>query len=97
VAAFSLYLTMLDYVDPKEAADYTRWPVLVGRPRLFPPMLTGDIDRRANIRAGDFFSDASDGIRCSATIWVKARDNLDEWIDRASERIIGAVDARGNT
>ena len=34
---------------------------------------------------------------CSATIWVKARDNLDEWIDRASERIIVAVDALGNT
>ena len=35
--------------------------------------------------------------RCSATIRVNARDNLDEWIDRASERIIVAVDAAGNT
>jgi hypothetical protein len=34
---------------------------------------------------------------CSATIWVNARDNLDEWIDRASERIFVAVDGLGNT
>ncbi|MBP2296891.1 HsdM family class I SAM-dependent methyltransferase [Azospirillum rugosum] len=78
VAAFSLYLTMLDYVDPKEAADYTRWPVLVGRPRLFPPMLKGDSDRKANIRAGDFFSDASEGIRCDVVVgnppWVQLKN-----------------------
>lgn len=78
VAAFSLYLTMLDYVDPKEAADYTRWPVLVGRPRLFPPMLKGDIDREANIRTGDFFSDISAGIRCDIVVgnppWVQLRN-----------------------
>ncbi|MER8885346.1 N-6 DNA methylase [Mesorhizobium sp. M0816] len=78
VAAFSLYLTMLDYVDPNEAADYTRWPVLVGRPRLFPPMLKGDADRGANIRAGDFFSDVSDGIRCDIVVgnppWVQLKN-----------------------
>lgn len=78
VAAFSLYLTMLDYVDPKEAADYTRWPVLVGRPRLFPPMLKGDTNRRANIRAGDFFSEVSYGMRCDIVIgnppWVQLKN-----------------------
>jgi len=78
VAAFSLYLTMLDYVDPEEAADYTRWPVLVGRPRLFPPMLKGGIDRRANIRAGDFFSNVSDGICCDIVVgnppWVQLKN-----------------------
>jgi|GEM_PF-2217306 len=78
VAAFSLYLTMLDYVDPKEAADYTRWPVLVGRPRLFPPMLTGDTERGANIRAGDFFSDSSNGIICDIVVgnppWVQLKN-----------------------
>lgn len=78
VAAFSLYLTMLDYVDPKEAADYTRWPVLADRPRLFPPMLKGDTNRPANIRAGDFFSDTPDGIRCDIVVgnppWVQLRN-----------------------
>lgn len=78
VAAFSLYLTMLDYVDPKEAVDYTRWPVLVGRPRLFPPMLKGDAERGANIRVGDFFSDASSGIQCDVVVgnppWVQLRN-----------------------
>jgi len=78
VAAFSLYLTMLDYVEQGEAADYTRWPVLVGRPRLFPPMLKGDGYRGPNIRAGDFFSDASDGIRCEIVVgnppWVQLRN-----------------------
>jgi hypothetical protein len=78
VAAFSLYLTMLDYADPKEAADYTRWPVLIGRPRLFPPMLKGVTDRVANIRAGDFFSGISDGIQCDIVIgnppWVQLRN-----------------------
>jgi len=78
VAAFSLYLTMLDYVDPEEAADYTRWPVLVGRPRLFPPMLKSEPGRAANIRAGDFFSDISKGIRCDIVVgnppWVQLRN-----------------------
>jgi hypothetical protein len=78
VAAFSLYLTMLDYVDPKEAADYTRWPVLVGRPQLFPPMLKGDTNCGANIRVGDFFSDTSDGIRCDVVVgnppWVQLKN-----------------------
>jgi hypothetical protein len=78
VAAFSLYLTMLDYVDPKEAAENTRWPVLVGRPRLFPPMLKGETDRKANIIVGDFFSEASDGIRCEIVVgnppWVQLRN-----------------------
>jgi len=36
-------------------------------------------------------------IACSATIRVNARDNLDEWIDRASERIFVALDPPGNT
>lgn len=68
VAAFSLYLTMLDYVEPKEAADYARWPVRVGRRRLFPPMLTGTPERGANIRVGDFFSDVSNGIACDVVV-----------------------------
>ncbi|QWW72338.1 class I SAM-dependent DNA methyltransferase [Rhizobium sp. WYJ-E13] len=75
VAAFSLYLTMLDYVEPKEAADYARWPVRVGRRRLFPPMLTATPERGANIRVGDFFSDVSSGIACDVVVgnppWVQ--------------------------
>ena len=78
VAAFSLYLTMLDYVDPNEAADYTCWPMLVGRPRLFPPMLTGNAAQGANIRTGDFFSDASEEIRCDVVVgnppWVQLKN-----------------------
>ena len=85
VAAFSLYLTMLDYVDPQEAADYTRWPVLVGRPRLFPPMLKGETDRGPNIRVGDFFSDASDGIRCEIVV------GNPPWVQLKSLRSPGAV------
>jgi hypothetical protein len=77
VAAFSLYLTMLDYVDPREATDYTCWPVLVGRPRLFPPMLTATAERSANIRVGDFFSEVSDGIKCDLVVgnppWVQLK------------------------
>jgi hypothetical protein len=34
---------------------------------------------------------------CSATIRVNARGNLNEWIDRASERIFVAMDVPGNT
>ena len=68
---------MLDYVDPNEAADYTRWPVLVGRPRLFPPMLTATAERGANIRAGDFFSKVAAGIRCDLVVgnppWVQLK------------------------
>lgn len=75
VAAFSLYLTMLDYVDPKEAADYTSWPVVTGRARLFPPMLKGVGGRKPNIRAQDFFSVEGDDLRCDVVIgnppWVQ--------------------------
>lgn len=75
VAAFSLYLTMLDYVDPKEAADFARWPVVIGRPRLFPPMLKGDGTSAANIRVGDFFSEVAADIRCDVVVgnppWVQ--------------------------
>ncbi|WP_105405172.1 class I SAM-dependent DNA methyltransferase [Neorhizobium sp. T7_12] len=75
VAAFSLYLTMLDYVEPKEAADYSRWPVRVGRRRLFPPMLKATDGREANIRVGDFFSEVSKGIVCDIVVgnppWVQ--------------------------
>lgn len=75
VAAFSLYLTMLDYLDPADADDYAAWPVVVGRPRLFPPMLTDSAAGPANIRAGDFFSATADGIECDAVVgnppWVQ--------------------------
>lgn len=77
VAAFSLYLTMLDYVDPEEVADFARWPVLVGRPRLFPPMLKIE-GSTANIRVGDFFSELSAGIRCEVVVgnppWVQMKN-----------------------
>lgn len=85
VAAFSLYLTMLDYVDPKEAADYTCWPVLVGRPRLFPPMLTATAKRGANIRAGDFFSAVADGMSCDLVVgnppWVQLKKLRSPWAE----------------
>ncbi|NTF34130.1 HsdM family class I SAM-dependent methyltransferase [Rhizobium skierniewicense] len=75
VAAFSLYLTMLDYVDPADADDYAAWPVVVGRSRLFPPMLTGSDTGSANIRAGDFFSPIAEGIECDVVVgnppWVQ--------------------------
>lgn len=75
VAAFSLYLTMLDYVDPGEVADFTRWPVLIGRPRLFPPMLKAEGTNAANIRVGDFFSGVAADIRCDVVVgnppWVQ--------------------------
>lgn len=78
VAAFSLYLTMLDYVDPEEVADFTRWPVLVGRPRLFPPMLKGKGTSAANIRVGDFFSEVAADIRCDVVVgnppWVQLKN-----------------------
>jgi len=77
VAAFSLYLTMLDYVDPSEAADYTKWPTLVGRPRLFPPMLMSIDSRGVNIRAGDFFSAMAQDLRCDMVVgnppWVQLK------------------------
>lgn len=75
VAAFSLYLTMLDYADPSEAADYTAWPIVTGRPRLFPPMLTAESSRDSNIRVGDFFSESSDELRCDVVVgnppWIQ--------------------------
>jgi hypothetical protein len=78
VAAFSLYLTMLDYVDPAEVADYARWPVLVGHPRLFPPMLKAEACNSANIRMGDFFSHVAADIRCDVVIgnppWVQLKN-----------------------
>ena len=78
VAAFSLYLTMLDYVDPTEVSDYARWPVLVGRPRLFPPMLKAGSGGSANIRVGDFFSQVAADIRCDVVIgnppWVQLKN-----------------------
>ena len=78
VAAFSLYLTMLDYVDPEEVADFARWPVLVGRPRLFPPMLKAEGPGAANIRVGDFFSEVSADIRCDVVVgnppWVQLKN-----------------------
>lgn len=77
VAAFSLYLIMLDYVDGEEAADYTNWPVLVGRPRLFPPMLNSVDGRGPNIRATDFFSPDAAGIPCDLVVgnppWVQLK------------------------
>ena len=83
VAAFSLYLTMLDYVDPAEADDYTSWPVIDGKKRLFPSMLTADPQGLANIKAADFFSAGVSGIKCDVIVgnppWVslaqlKSRD-----------------------
>lgn len=75
VAAFSLYLTMLDYVEPAEAADYTSWPRVTGRARLFPPMLKGVGGARPNIRAADFFSVTGEDLRCDVVIgnppWVQ--------------------------
>lgn len=75
VAAFSLYLTMLDYADPAEAADYTNWPILKGRPRLFPPMLTAQAGQKSNIRQGDFFSAAAANLVCDVVVgnppWVQ--------------------------
>lgn len=75
VAAFSLYLTMLDYVEPAEAADYTSWPVVKGRARLFPPMLNGIDGRAPNILAADFFSVAGTALRCDVVVgnppWVQ--------------------------
>jgi hypothetical protein len=75
VAAFSLYLTMLDYVEPAEAADYTCWPVLTGRPKLFPPMLKAPAGQRPNILAADFFAPATRGMRCDVVVgnppWVQ--------------------------
>ncbi len=74
VAAFSLYLTMLDYVDPIEANDYTSWPVVEGESRLFPPMLAVNKLGLANIQAADFFSDEASGIACDVVVgnppWV---------------------------
>ena len=74
VTAFSLYLTMLDYADPAEAADYTSWPILKGRPRLFPPMLTAPPGHKSNIRQGDFFSSAAECLLCDVVVgnppWV---------------------------
>lgn len=74
VAAFSLYLTMLDYVEPEEAADYTCWPVVTGRPKLFPPMLKAD-HGRPNILAADFFAPETQGLRCDVVVgnppWVQ--------------------------
>lgn len=75
VAAFSLYLTMLDYVEPAEAGDYTSWPVVKGRARLFPPMLKGVDGRAPNILAADFFSVAGITLRCDVVVgnppWVQ--------------------------
>lgn len=74
VAAFSLYLTMLDYVDPLEANDYTNWPVVDGEKKLFPPMLAANPLGIANIQAADFFSDGASGIACDVIVgnppWV---------------------------
>lgn len=77
VAAFSLYLTMLDYVDPAEVSDYAQWPVLIGRPRLFPPMLKAERGGGANIRVGDFFSQVAADIHCDVVVgnppWVQLK------------------------
>lgn len=85
VAAFSLYLTMLDYVDPEEVSDYARWPVVVGRPRLFPPMLKSERGSHANIRIGDFFSDVAADIRCDVVVgnppWVQLKNLRSEGAD----------------
>ena len=74
VAAFSLYLTMLDYVDPAEIDDYTSWPVVQGKNRLFPPMLAANQLGVANIQAADFFSDEASCIVCDVIVgnppWV---------------------------
>ena len=90
VAAFSLYLTMLDYVDPIEAADYTKWPTLVGQPRLFPPMLTATNERAANIRSGDFFSTVADDLRCDLVVgnppWVQLKTLRSEDADAYLKR-----------
>lgn len=73
VAAFSLYLTMLDYVEPSEASDYTCWPVVTGRPKLFPPMLKA-AKGRPNILSSDFFAPETEGLRCDVVVgnppWV---------------------------
>jgi len=74
VAAFSLYLTMLDYIDPAEADDYTNWPMVEGESKLFPPMLASNSLDLANIQAVDFFSEQTQGITCDIIVgnppWV---------------------------
>lgn len=85
VAAFSLYITMLDYVEPNEAADYTSWPVVSGRSRLFPPMLSDSQGRPANIRVGDFFSPVARDLVCDVIVgnppWVQLPKLKSEWAD----------------
>lgn len=77
VAAFSLYLTMLDYVEPVDAANFIGWPAETGQPRLFPPMLKSAVGR-PNIVAADFFSSACDFIKCDVVVgnppWVAWTD-----------------------
>ncbi|WP_282096052.1 HsdM family class I SAM-dependent methyltransferase [Epibacterium ulvae] len=91
VAAFSLYLTMLDYVDPAEADDYTSWPVLEGKSRLFPPMLASNKFGLANIQAADFFSDEASGITCDVIV------GNPPWVSATQLRSKGASDYLRNT
>ncbi|MBI1207485.1 MAG: N-6 DNA methylase [Azospirillum sp.] len=79
VAAFSLYLTMLDYVDPVEAAEMVECRHPSTEPegaKLFPPML-GEPGRPPNLTVGDFF-EVPAGERFDAIVgnppWVQLRN-----------------------